>query len=86
MLQTSQELTRFTAMPTAKPTIFDGDTHRPMTNDEYAQWQADNAEVEAQAQAQTEAETQAIEAKAEARQAVLDKLGLTADEAAALFG
>jgi hypothetical protein len=29
---------------------------------------------------------EAIEAKAEARQAVLDKLGLTADEAAALLG
>ena len=36
--------------------------------------------VEAQAQADVR------EAKAEARQAVLDKLGLTADEAAALFG
>ena len=31
-------------------------------------------------------ELQAAEAKAAARQAVLDKLGLTADEAAALFG
>lgn len=30
--------------------------------------------------------TDAIEAKAAARQTVLDKLGLTADEAAALFG
>jgi hypothetical protein len=36
--------------------------------------------VEAQAQ------VEAVEAKAAARQAVLDKLGLTADEAAALFG
>jgi hypothetical protein len=36
------------------------------------------------AEAQTQAD--ALEAKAEARQAVLDKLGLTADEAAALFG
>ena len=69
-------------MPTVKPTIFDGETNRPMTNDEYAQWQADNAE----AQAQAEAEAQAIAAKAEAQQAVLDKLGLTADEAAALLG
>ena len=36
----------------------------------------------------TEAETQveAVAAKAAARQAVLDKLGLTADEAAALLG
>ena len=31
-------------------------------------------------------EAQAVEAKNAARQAVLDKLGLTADEAAALFG
>ena len=69
-------------MPTVKPTIFDGETNRLMTNDEYAQWQADNAEVEAQA----EAEADAAEAKQVARQAVLDKLGLTADEAAALLG
>ena len=65
-------------MPTVKPTIFDGETHRPMTNDEYAQWQADNAEVEAQAEAEA--------AKQAARQAVFDKLKLTADEAAALLG
>lgn len=31
-------------------------------------------------------EAEAVEAKNAARQAVLDKLGLTADEAAALFG
>ncbi len=34
----------------------------------------------------TEAQADALKAKAEARQAVLNKLGLTADEAAALFG
>ena len=45
----------------------------------------ETAQIDAQrAAAQTEAD--AIEAKAAARQAVLDKLGLTADEAAALFG
>ena len=65
-------------MPTVKPTIFDGETSRPMTDAEYAQWQTDNTELEAQAEA--------AEAKAAARQAVLDKLGLTADEAAALLG
>ena len=65
-------------MPTVKPIIFDGETHRPMTNDEYAQWQADNEAHAAQAEAQA--------AKAAARQAVLDKLGLTTDEAAALLG
>ena len=69
-------------MPTVKPNIFDGETSRPMTDAEYAQWQADNAETAAQAAA---AET-AKNAKDAARQAVLDKLGLTADEAQALLG
>jgi len=69
-------------MPTVKPTIFDGETNRPMTDDEYAQWQADNAEAEAQ----VEVEAQAAEAKAEAKASALTKLGLTADEAAALLG
>ncbi len=35
---------------------------------------------------EVEAQAEAAEAKAAARQAVLDKLGLTADEANALFG
>ena len=69
-------------MPTVKPTIFDGETSRPMTDAEYAQWQTDKTTIEAQQQAQIEA----FEAKAAARQTVLDKLGLTADEAAALLG
>ena len=69
-------------MSTVKPNIFDGETHRPMTNAEYAQWQADNAEVEAQA----EAEADAAEAKQVARQAVLDRLGLTEQEAQLLLG
>ena len=69
-------------MSIVKPTIFDGDTHRPMTNDEYAQWQADNAEVEAQAQA----EADAAEAKQVARLALLDRLGLTEQEAQLLLG
>jgi hypothetical protein len=38
------------------------------------------------AQAETEARSQAEADKAAARQAVLDKLGLTANEAAALLG
>ena len=62
----------------AKPQIFDGQTQREMTDAEYTQWQTDKIETEAQAEA--------VEAKAAARQAVLDKLGLTADEAAALLG
>ena len=69
-------------MPTVKPNIFDGETSRPMTDVEYAQWQADNAETETQAVAQAET----LAAKDAARQAVLDKLGLTQDEAQALLG
>ena len=61
-----------------KPNIQIGDEVRPMTNAEYAQWQADNEAHAARAEAQI--------AKIAARQAVLDKLGLTADEAAALLG
>ena len=64
--------------PMTRPNILDGTKHREMTVAEYAQWQADALEAQARADA--------AEAKAEARQAVLDKLGLDADEAAALFG
>lgn len=53
-------------------------TDREMTDAEYAQYQADKAETQAKAEAQT--------AKDVARQAVLNKLGLTSDELAALFG
>jgi hypothetical protein len=51
---------------------------REMTAEEFAEYQADQA-VQAAKQAEAEA-------KAEARQAVLDRLGLTADEAALLLG
>jgi hypothetical protein len=61
-----------------KPQIFDGQTQRQMTDAEYKQWQNDKIEIEARAEAELD--------RAAARQAVLDKLGLTADEAAALFG
>ena len=61
-----------------KPLVQIGDEQREMTEAEYAQWQADKAEAEAKAEAQA--------AKAAARQAVLDKLGLTANEAQALLG
>ena len=61
-----------------KPQIQIGNINREMNDDEYAQWQTDKAE------AQTQAET--ANAKQAARQAVLNKLGLTADEAAALLG
>jgi len=61
-----------------KPNIFDGQNKRQMTDSEYEQWLTDADEAETQAEAQA--------AKVAARQAVLDKLGLTADEAAALLG
>jgi hypothetical protein len=51
---------------------------RDMTPDELIEWEADQALVASQ-----EAE---IKARAEARKAVLNKLGLTADEVAALLG
>jgi len=62
--------------------INDNGTTRNMTPDEEA---AHLAWVEI-AEAETEARVEAVEAKAAARQAVLDKLGLTADEVVALFG
>ncbi len=43
------------------------------------------AQIDANGDA-AQAEADAIDAKAAAKQAVLDKLGLDADEAAALFG
>ena len=51
---------------------------REMNADELAQLEKDKKQAQLDAQAQT--------AKQAARQAVLDKLGLTADEAAALLG
>lgn len=65
-----------------KPIIFDGQSNRQMTVAEYEQWQLDNAEAQAQVEAQEQDDT----ARAAARQAVLDKLGLTADEIVALLG
>jgi len=46
---------------------------------------AEAAAIDAQ-RAEVEAQAEALEAKAAARQVVLNKLGLTAEEAAALFG
>jgi hypothetical protein len=51
---------------------------REMNDAEFAQYEADKA---ANAEAQAEAET-----KATARQAILDRLGLTAEEAALILG
>lgn len=73
-------------MTTPQTTIYDALTGETVTRDfnaaELAQAKLDKAEAEAQAETQAEALT----TKQAARQAVLDKLGLTADEASALFG
>ena len=53
-----------------------------LTGAELEAFNADKAILQAEAQA----EVLAIKAKIAAKQAVLDKLGLTADEAAALLG
>ena len=53
-------------------------TERDMTAEELAQWEADKAEAEAQAQAEA--------AKAAQKQALLNRLGITEDEAKLLLG
>lgn len=69
-------------MTTPQKTIYDGLTGLTITRDfnagELTQLELDKAQDEAQAEAQA--------AKLAARQAILDKLGLTADEATTLFG
>lgn len=62
--------------------INDNGIDRDMTADEEAAYLAYQKIVTAETKAQAEA----LAAKQAARQAVLDKLGLTADEASALFG
>jgi hypothetical protein len=61
-----------------KPMTFDGETLREMNDAELAQHEIDKAadRVEAEARA----------SKVTARLAVLDRLGITADEAALLLG
>jgi hypothetical protein len=56
--------------------------NRDMTDDEEAAYLAFTKKLKADNKIEAEAQA----AKLAARQAVLDKLGLTADEAAALFG
>ena len=66
------------ATATPKPMVLDGHEYREMTEAELAQRTLDEAD---------EAKIVAlIAAKKAARQAVLDKLGLTQDEAQALLG
>jgi hypothetical protein len=66
------------ATPTVKPVIQIGDEVREMNEAELAQSEIDKAHTAEQAAEQA--------AKNVARQAVLDKLGLTQDEAKALLG
>ena len=66
------------ATATPRPMVLDGHEVREMTDIELAQHELDKAEAAAQAAAKA--------AKVAARQAVLDKLGLTQDEAQALLG
>ena len=56
--------------------------NREATKEEETEIEATRAAAQAEAEAQEQDDT----TRAAARQAVLDKLGLTADEAAALFG
>jgi len=65
-------------MATQTLKTLDGHILRDMTDAELAQYKIDQAEAAAQIEAQA--------AKAAARQTVLDKLGLTQDEAQALLG
>jgi hypothetical protein len=60
-----------------KPTIQIGDEVREMTDEEFAQYEKDQAYFKAQAQ--VDADRQALKI------ATFAKLGLTADEVAALF-
>ena len=69
-------------MPTVKTFVNDTGVVKELTGAELEAFNADRAQMQAEAQTQIDAQT----AKAAARQAVLDKLGLTADEAAALLG
>ena len=66
------------ATATPKPMVLDGHELREMTDTELAQHELDKVEAAALLAAQA--------AKVAARQAVLDKLGLTQDEAQALLG
>ena len=67
-------------MTTPQIRIIDGDTvtDRDMNADELATYKAIQDDAKAQAKAKADAAT--------ARQAVLDRLGITADEAALLLG
>ena len=61
------------------PLIQIGDEVRPMTDDEYSQWQIDNTEIEAR-----QAEADAVFATRSSALAKLSALGLTPEEIASL--
>jgi len=69
-------------MPTAKTFINDTGVVKELTGAELEAFNADRANMQGEAQVEIDAQA----AKLAARQTVLDKLGLTADEAAALLG
>jgi hypothetical protein len=66
------------ATQTVRPTVQIGNEVREMNDAEFAQYELDLAANQAQAKTDI--------AKATAKQAVLDRLGITADEAALLLG
>ncbi len=66
------------ATQTVKLTVQIGDEVREMNDTEFAQYQLDQAEAEARADASA--------ARTVAREALLTKLGITADEAQLLLG
>lgn len=66
------------ATQTVRPTVQIGDEVREMNDAEYAQYEIDQAANKDAVKAQSD--------KAAAKQAVLDRLGITADEAALLLG
>ena len=61
------------------PLIQIGDEVRPMTDDEYSQWQIDNTEIEAR-----QAEADAVVATRSSALAKLAAIGLTPEEIASL--
>jgi len=69
-------------MPTVKTFINDTGVVKELTGAELEAFNADRAQMQAEAQAEIDAQT----AKLAARKNVLNKLGLTTDEAAALLG
>jgi hypothetical protein len=61
-------------------------TYKIQIDNEVREATAEEAAIIDAQQAEAQAQTEIAAAKVAARQAVLDKLGLTADEAAALLG